>query len=310
MISFNYVLKEYKRREGKDVAQAEIARQLGWSTATVSLMASGSYKSSDVEGKTREAARVLLGEDFSGLDLKENEWTPIAMKKDVIIATPDFNATYNLCNILVDEGESLSCSIGLVTGVAGRGKTTAVKKFCVDHPYNTTYILYMGYTRHGLFKAIAESLIGRSYTQYYKNLNLIMEATRLSRKIIIIDEADRMPLSLLEDLRTLNESGEVPILLVGEPMLSSTVKKADRIESRIRKPRVEFKPLDYLSLAALYQEACGLSLTKEIASALVKIANADFRVAANDMQAIVKLMNVNHYKTLDQRVINEYIERG
>ena len=310
MLNFSEVFAEYKRREGRDVSQSELASVLGWSTATVSLLLSGKYNSSDQEGKIRQAASRLLGEDFSSSDLSENGWKPIEVKSDVIVATPDFTATYSLCNMLLDDNESLTASIGLVTGAAGRGKTTAVKKFVADHPYNTIYILNMGFTRSTLFRAIAEELIGRSYSTYWKNLNLILEATRISRKVIIVDEADRMPLSLLEELRTLNESGRVPILLVGEPVLSSTVRKADRIESRIRKPRVEFCPLDYLSLATLYQEACGLSITKDIAIRLVKLARADFRIAANDMQAVVRLMNVNHYRTLDGRVLDAYIKRG
>lgn len=310
MIGLNEVFEEYRRREKRDVSQAEFATLLGWSTATVSLLLSGKYNSSDKEGKIRQAAQRLLGEDYSASDITEGDWTPISVRKDVIIATPDFTDTYSLCNALLDDNESLTASIGLVTGAAGRGKTTAARKFVADHPYNTIYILNMGYTRATLFRAIAEELLGRSYSTYWKNLNLILEATRISRKVIVIDEADRMPLSLLEDLRTLNESGRVPILLVGEPLLTSTVRRADRIESRIRKPRIEFRPLDYLSLAALYQEACGLSLSKDVAKALVKISNADFRVAANDMQAIVKLMNVNHYKVLDQKVLDEYVKRG
>ena len=270
-IGLNEVFEEYRRREKRDVSQAEFATLLGWSTATVSLLLSGKYNSSDKEGKIRQAAQRLLGDDYSASDITAGDWAPISVQKDVIIA---------------------------------------VRKFVADHPYNTIYILNMGYTRTTLFRAIAEELLGRSYGTYWKNLNLILEATRISRKVIVIDEADRMPLSLLEDLRTLNESGRVPILLVGEPLLTSTVRRADRIESRIRKPRIEFRPLDYLSLAALYQEACGLSLSKDVAKALVKMANADFRVAANDMQAIVKLMNVNHYKVLDQKVLDEYIKRG
>lgn len=309
MLNFNDVFTEYKRREGRDISQSELSSVLGWSTATVSLLLSGKYNSNDKEGKVRQAAIKLLGEDFSASELSENKWTPINIKPDVIIATPDFTATYSLCNMLLDDNESLTASIGLVTGVAGRGKTTAVKKFVADHPYNTIYILNMGFSRATLFRSIADELIGRSYNTYWKNLNLILEATRISRKVIVVDEADRMPLSLLEDLRTLNESGRVPILLVGEPVLTSTVKKADRIESRIRKPRVEFCPLDYLSLATLYQESCGLSISKEIAVQLVNIAHADFRIAANDMQAIVKLMNVNHYMTLDRKVLDEYLKR-
>ena len=41
MIGLNEVFEEYRRREKRDVSQAEFATLLGWSTATVSLLLSG-----------------------------------------------------------------------------------------------------------------------------------------------------------------------------------------------------------------------------------------------------------------------------
>lgn len=80
------------------------------------------------------------------------------------------------------------------------GKTTSVQRFAAENTA-ATYVLYMGYTRNALFREISEGILGRSAGTYYGNLQLIMGATQMYRKLIIIDEADRMPLSLLENLR-------------------------------------------------------------------------------------------------------------
>ena len=300
------ICDKYQAKLGKPMSDAAIAATLGWSKATMSLVVNGTY--TNLEGKLQEAYDKLLGTD-AVQPVEETEslenFSDIKIKNDVIVATPDFNAVYGLCNGLMDPKSSLTASIGMVTGLAGRGKTTAVRRYAVEHT-DVVYILYMGYSKASLFRVIAEEMTGRSYSSYYKNLQLILEATRAYRKLIIIDEADRMPLSQIEDLRTLNESGSVPILLVGEPSLASMTKKADRIESRIRKPRIEFHPLDYVVLSTLYKEACGLTLTKGVAEKLVRASNADFRIAANDMQNIVRLMNINHTNVLTERLVDEF----
>lgn len=301
MIRFTDVFERWKETTGLN-SQSKFAQAMGWSTGKVSQLLAGKYNSE--EEAVREAMKKFWGENYNALSATE-PFVPIRINPDVIVRTKDFNNVVNLCNGLLDPSSSLTASIGLVTGEAGRGKTTAVKRFAAENS-NAQYILYMGYTRSALFRTIAEALVNRSYTSYYQNLNLIMECTRLYRKLIIIDEADRMPLSLLEDLRTLNESGLVPVLFVGEPKLASTCKKLDRIESRIRRPRIEFSKLDSITLATLYEEACGLRISKETADELLRLSDRDFRVAANDMQSIVNFMNINHIPVLDKAIIKEW----
>ncbi len=301
-MSMREICDRYQQKVNEKLSDARIADILGWSKATMSLIMNGNY--ANLDAKLQEAQDKLLGSSVE-TDVVAGDFHEITVKTDVIVATPDFNAVYGLCNGLMDPKSSLTASIGMVTGVAGRGKTTSVRRYAVEHP-GVVYILYMGYSKAALFRTIAEELTGRSFGSYYKNLQLIMEATKAWRKLIIIDEADRMPLSLIEDLRTLNEAGCVPLLLVGEPALASMTKKADRIESRIRKPRIDFHPLDYVVLSTLYKEACGITLTKPVAEKLVKFAGADFRVAANDMQNIVRLMNINRVNVLTERLLNEF----
>lgn len=292
------ILEKYRENEGNDMSQREIADKLGWSPSTLSMVLSGSY--ANQAAKEEEMARVLLNMG----SLSAEGFTPILVREQ-IIATKDFMDVYALCNGLANPDSSLTASIGLVIGDAGMGKTTAVQRFAAEHS-SAAYVLYMGFNRNALFKEIAEAVVGRSARSYYDNLQLIMGATRIYRKLIIIDEADRMPLSMLEDLRTLNENGRVPILLVGEPKLAATVKKADRIESRIRKPRITFSPIDAPTLATLYDECCGLKLSEKVTKTLLKMAHGDFRVAANDMQNLVRIMNINRKSELTQEVINAY----
>ncbi len=291
------IVDRYLENAG-DMSQRKVADVLGWSPSTLSMVLAGTY--ANLEQKEAEMAKKLLGIESE----TEEKFEPIRITEK-IIGTDSYFEVFTLCSGLIDRNSSLTASIGLVIGDAGMGKTTAVQSFAAETP-DAAYVLYMGFNRNALFKEIAESVVGRSARSYYDNLQLIMGATRVYRKLIIVDEADRMPLSMLEDLRTLNEYGRVPLLLVGEPKLAATVKKADRIESRIRKPRVTFKPIDEDTVSTLYDECCGLKLSKNIIEILLRMSQGDFRVVANDMQNIVRLMNINHKTKLTETIINLY----
>lgn len=306
-----------KRREIQSVrdlcsatglSQQEVANMMGLSKATISLVANERYDGwqnilASCIDRAVQAGKLILDKD------EGEEIPPPAIGQEIVIDTTAFiktdnvNRLFGLCDDLLDEESSLNSSIGMATGRAGYGKTTAIRRYISTHS-DAVYILWMNYTKAQLFQRIAEELIGKSYNSYIKNIKLICDITRLYRKLIVIDEADRMPLQILEDLRTLNEEGGVPVLLLGEDSLSAKVKKADRIESRIRKPVVTFRQLDWLDLASFYKVSTGLELSKDVAVRLVQDAHRDFRIAANDMQDIVRKMNANGACELTREVLD------
>lgn len=288
------------------LSQQELANLGGMSKSLVSLVANEKYDNWQlfVDRLVRrcvEANRLVL-EDFDPA-ASASDAPQITIDNSVFIRTDNVLRLHALCDDLLDEDTSLNSSIGMATGRAGYGKTTAIRRYISGND-SAVYVLWMNYSRPQLFQRIAEELIGRSYNSYIRNVKLICELTRAYRRLIVIDEADRMPVPILEDLRTLNEEGQVPLLLLGEDALAAKVKKADRIESRIRKPVVTFRQLDWIDLKAYYQESTGLELEKDVAVRLVQDAHRDFRIAANDMQAIVKLMNANGMRELTREVLD------
>lgn len=292
------------------LTQTEIGEKMKWSKSQVSRIASGNYP--NAEGKIREAYRYLSENNFLPEevaykpDLSSN---PIVVDSEAVVQTDNYNATYKLCDDLMSPQSLLSASIGMVLGKAGFGKTTTVKRYAIETD-DVVYLLYRGDSKTALFRRISEEMVGRYAYSYDANIRLIKEATAGCRKLVIIDEADRIPLRILEDLRTLNEDARLPLLLVGEPSLSSLTKKADRIESRIRRPIITFKPLDSVTLAAYYKKVAGLDLDPEMAKKLIVSCNRDFRVAANELQHIVNILNANGMKEVTMEVFNESQRRG
>lgn len=286
------------------LTQTDISTKMGWSKAQVSLIATRKYE--NWQGKVAEVYRYLAANGYvpeEYLDEEVESGSRITIDTGAVIMTDNYNAVFSLSDGLLAPESLLNASIGMILGKAGYGKTTAVKRYAIEH-MDAVYVLYMGFARTSLFRRIAEELVGRSAGTYFGNIKLIEEATSVCRKLIIIDEADRVPLPILEDLRTLNENAGVPLLLVGEESLASLVKRADRIESRIRKPVITFKPIDTATVIALYKKACGLSIDVDIAKKLISMCGRDFRVAVNDMQHIVTIMNQNGISEVTKEVID------
>ncbi len=224
------------------------------------------------------------------------------------ISTQNVQAVNALCDDLLDFSTSLNASIGMVVGSAGYGKTTTLQHFASTHD-SATYILYMeGYTLVGLCRAIAEELIGTSGRTYLENLALIDRATSAVRKLIIIDEADRMPIRFLEGLRNINERCGAPIVLSGEESLTAKMATQPRLRSRVRKPEIKFLPLNHIDVATFYEEATGLAIAEDegICMQLLKWANRDFRTLVNDAQHICRIMTTHGLTELTAEVLNEY----
>lgn len=291
------------------LSQGELATLMQWSRSQASLIAAGKYPNYEkkLEAAVRECVKagklLVTDEEKEELSIGTAEKGSIPFDTRCFLNTDNASRLFNLADGLLDPESTLNASIGMVTGQAGYGKTTALRRYVSTHD-DAIYILWMDYTKSQLFSRIAEELVGRSYNNYLKNIKLIIEVTRAYRKLIIIDEADRMPLNIIESLRTLNEEGLVPLLLVGEASLASKAKKADRIESRIRKPLVTFTPLDWIELASFYQLATGLEISKEVAQQLAKDCHRDFRIAANDCQHIVNMMNANGITQLTKEALD------
>lgn len=153
------------------------------------------------------------------------------------------------------------------------------------------------------------SMTGETRRSFVDIKDAIRDASAVYRKLLVVDEADRMPVRLLEALRGLNEYCGLPILLIGEPALLTKIHTEPRLESRMRKPRVEFAPLSCVDIALYWHEAIGLDLTgkAEIQQLLLKSCRGDFRIMVNDAQRIVQHMNTNDLSEVDIKVVKDGI---
>lgn len=247
----------------------------------------------------------LFGED---IEIEQPDEGTLSVNPAAFISTHNVIELNALANGLLDPATTLNSSIGMVTGAAGYGKTTAIQHFAANSD-QTIYVLYVeGYTLSMLVRKIAYELTGFNRRTFDMNLAIIKEATKIFRKLIIIDEADRMPLRVIESLRNINEYCDVPLMLVGEESLAARLESIPRLKSRVRKPEIVFKPLHVVDVATYYQVAVGLSISDDVqlCQTLLRWANRDFRTLVNDAQHIAQTMNASGLSQLTMEVLNAY----
>lgn len=305
-------LKQALEAVGMTQAQAGAYANIGKSA--VSQVCSRTYP--NWEAIERQIIRGMITDnvfdperfDLSLFDKGPQQDVTWHLDPNCFITTGNVKAVDSLGEDLLDESSILNSSIGVVVGPAGYGKSAAAKHFVINHDH-TAYVLYMeGFTLNHFVKRIASELTGTCAGSYEKNLEIIRDATRAIRRIVVIDEADRIPLKYLEAVRGLNEFCGLPVMLVGEETLIARMNSQDRLKSRIRKPMIQMHPLNVTDVATYYRMAINMDISRniDVCKILLSMAQRDFRILVNDAQHIVQIMNTNGFGELTKEILNAY----
>ncbi len=136
----------------------------------------------------------------------------------------------------------------VIIGEPGTGKTLTVKKFIEDNKENIkyAYILFPNLSPTELFEAILEDFGIRDFTGnknklFTKLKDVLIEGRKRGKKVlIIIDEAQNLPIETLEELRILSnlETEDLKLLqiiLLGQPELEEMLnsKELRQLKQRI-----------------------------------------------------------------------------
>ncbi len=137
-------------------------------------------------------------------------------------------------NYLLSSGEGFS----VIIGEPGTGKTITIRKFINDLPENVeyAYILFPNLSPEEMFKAILEDF-GIPYDDtssknklFSKLKDFLIEKRKEGKKVlIIIDEAQNLPIETLEELRILSnleteKDKLIQFILLGQPELENKLE--------------------------------------------------------------------------------------
>lgn len=229
----------------------------------------------------------------------------ITIDPDVLVLTPSVSRFKALADDLASPDGTISSSIGMAIGTAERGKSHT-SKWYVQENSNAAYVLYVdGSTKTQLLRDICDAVAHTRPHSFGECLMVLEENCRYTRRLVIIDEADKLPVRFLEIIRAVNERCQLPFLLVGEEGLKTKTDRVPRLRSRIRNPIVLFERAHAVEVAAYYHEAAGIDISQEVAERLVRHAQGGFRSIVNDSIAISKMSKASGLSTITENMLDK-----
>jgi len=214
-------LEKYKKRINS--SWNAVAKNLGYSPTVISQCVSGTYAGnvSRLENK--------LDEILANIEA-EKEVASLAHRV-TYVETSISSAVYKsirLCHM--QGGFAIEC------GEAGIGKTMACKKYAEDHP-NTAYYLSINPCMSGITSLLKELCNILNLPQGNRYDMWLSVARKLSgeRKVLILDEAQHLPIKTLDSLRAFFDTySEIGICLVGNNELVSKLRNSKTAVAQIK----------------------------------------------------------------------------
>lgn len=217
------LLIDYINKTGQ--SQAAIAKKIGISAATVSQFLNESYIGDNTEIAFKIDSFIYLQE----------------MREKYIKAPKFTDKLRNTCKITaaLDYVYANRCT-GVVSGVSGCGKTTALKNY--QKIANGVVYIQADATKWSpcsvlklISKALGEPCKGSSSD----TLDKLIDKLSGTDKLIIIDEAQHLTARAFDTLRVLNDRAEIGVIYAGTPdiikrmTVGRSTEEFDQVYSRI-----------------------------------------------------------------------------
>lgn len=284
--------------KANSLTMGQAARTLGVDKSMISKVCSQTYH--EWEQKEREVIKALQDKGYT-----KNISDQLTVDTNILVKTRSVSNFFALCDDLIDPESTLSSSLGMAIGTAERGKSHAAKWYVSEHDA-ACYTLYVdGFSRVQLLRNVCQALAGIRPYHFGTCVATIAEVNRVNRHLLIIDEADKCPIHILEMLRGINESCQVPIMLVGEETLKGKIDAIPRLKSRIRKPVCVFEPLNPVDVSVYYAASCGVNLEPTVAENLFKRSRGGFRSLVNDSLALAKISRASGIPTITPAMLDK-----
>lgn len=207
------------------------------------------------------------------------------MKKGIFIETENVSRFESVMRQALDTERGRPGMV-CVWGVAGLGKTLAAERHYAQH--GGAYVrVWEDWSQQAFLQAICFELTGSRPHGSDRCKWAICEALADNRRVIYVDEADRLNIKRIEDLRDIYVYTGVPIVLIGEPGLPTKLTARSRVDDRIpAEYRVEFAGVSTTDVMMYAQDAAGLSLSPEACALVAKGTKGNFRRVHNVMLSL------------------------
>ena len=224
------------------------------------------------------------------------------MKTDVFVATLNYQRLAELVKGVTQS--SVGIEMAAVIGRAGRGKTTASTRITAQNA-QTVYLRYEEGSIAELYRMLAFRVSGRD-DLHSANSNtckrIIKQELGSDRRVILVDEADRMNVRQLNVLRDVHDVCHVPVVLIGEEPLRAKLSAEHRLISRCRQT-LEFEGVGATDLMVFYRGALDWQPPKECVPMLLNHARHDFRGVVRDALELERIAKVNGLSEITPQLV-------
>jgi DNA transposition AAA+ family ATPase len=223
--------------------------------------------------------------------------------KNVFINTDNVNRVTDVCAELESPEGTIGPSLAMLTGPAGRGKSEFARHYATEG--TAIYLPPMNIrTPTMLLREITFELCTVRPGRSEMCLHIIAEEMAKQRRLIMIDEADLLPIRILEMLRNLNEGTLCPILLIGEEGLKGKIASRRRLASRIR-GELTFGPVEQSDVALFFRKALSVAVMPQAATSILKKAHGDWRPVLTMAIAIERAMRASGLHEVTDKLVEE-----
>lgn len=192
--------------------------------------------------------------------------------------------------------------LGVVWGRAGRGKTVCAREYAVRT--GAVYLrVLQDWTPRAMLAALCMQLNGSEPGTVDRAKRTAVDSLDQSKKTILVDEADRLKIDLVEHLRDVHDLTGVPVVLIGEEHLFPTINARRRIWSRVTQT-VEFGPIMSEDILLFALEAAQLRLDPQAAEKIGARSGGDFRLVWTDVFALEQMARASGAKEVQARMVD------
>ena len=196
----------------------------------------------------------------------------------------------------------------MITAPTGYGKTVA-SHHCHADPESGGFFMraWEGMTQHGFLQSLCYEVVGTEPRSSAECKRQIISQLDQNPAIIFVDEADRLAIGRIEDLRDIHDETGSPICLIGEPKLyTNCIALRGRIANRIPPEyRIKFGPLTIQDLGLFAMQATGLKMRPEAAQIIHDKSGANFRWAFGLIESLEQMAVANNMNEITKAMANE-----
>lgn len=287
-------LTEFKAKSGMN--QTMLARGIGVSPASISMYLNDTYAE---KGGNYETIEPKI-EAF--LEVQESK----AQREELVLGFVSTKTTRRISEVMRDAHEAGDTVV--IYGQAGLGKTQAVKNYCEKNPAAILIEANPSFTALVLMRKLAAAAKVSTVGSLNDLFESVSDRLRDSGRLIVVDEAENLPLRALEIIRRLHDDTGCGLVLSGMPRLVANLRgKHGELVQLYSRVSVALNLGDSMPDEELEQiaRAAMPEADDETIAELVKHSNGNTRRMSKLMRGAVRTANKNGIK-MQSGIVKKY----